>query len=252
MTSRAPTDPVLLESRGVTRIITLNRPHVLNALDEQAQHGLLSCLRMVETDNEARALVLTGAGQAFSSGGDRALIRSIADGSFTGLDELADTSVETIKCLLTLPIPVIAAVRGPAVGMAAGIVALCDYVVMGDQGYLCDPNVAFGASPHVQCRLVWPMLTSYAVAKELLMTGRKVQADEALELGLVNRTCRDGEELSAALTMADEFVALPAGGLAAVRRAFNEPLLAELLRLIGNQEKTGELPDQGWLDKLDG
>jgi enoyl-CoA hydratase len=251
MTATASMGSVHLESRGTTRIITLNRPHVLNALDVETQERLLFCLRTVEADTDARALVLTGAGRAFSSGGDRTLIRAIAKGTFTDLDGLARTSVGTIKCLLTLPVPVIAAVRGPAVGMAAGLVALCDYVVMGEQGYLCDPNVAFGAGPHLECRLVWPLLTSYAVAKELLMTGRKVHAHEALQLGLVSRTCPDGEEVTTALEMVEEFMALPPAGLAAVRRAFNEPLLAQILRLIEEARETRELPNQAWLDKLD-
>jgi enoyl-CoA hydratase len=251
MTATASTASVLIESRGTTRIIILNRPDVLNALDAEAQQRLLFCLQTVQADTEARALVLTGAGRAFSAGGDRTLIRAIAQGTFTDLDGLARISVEMITCLLTLPVPVIAAIRGPAVGMAAGLVAICDYVVMGDQGYLCDPNVAFGAAPHLECQLVWPLLTSYAVAKELLMTGRKVHADEALKLGLVTRTCPDGEELTTALEMAEEFMALPPAGLAAVRRAFNEPLLAQILRLIEEARETRELPNQAWLDKLD-
>jgi enoyl-CoA hydratase len=251
MTATASTDSVVIESRGTTRIIILNRPHVLNALDAETQQRLLLCLQSVESDRDARALVLTGAGRAFSAGGDRELIRAIAEGTFTDLDDLARISVGMIRCLLTLPVPVIAAIRGPAVGMAAGLVALCDYVVMGDQGYLCDPNVAFGAGPHLECQLVWPLLSSYAVAKELLMTGRKVHADEALKLGLVSRTCPDGEELTTALDLVEEFMGLPPAGLAAVRRAFNEPLLAQILHLIEDARETRELPNQAWLDKLD-
>ncbi len=251
MAVTASSDSVVLESRGALRIVIFNRPNVLNALDAEAQHRLARCVQAVEADGDARALVLTGAGNAFSAGGDRELIRAIANGTFTDLDDLARATVGTVKCLLSLPIPVIAAVRGPAVGMAAGFVALCDFVVMGERGYLSDPNVAFGAAPHVECQLVWPMLTSYAVAKEILMTGRKVYADEALKLGLASRTCRDGEELTTALAMAEELMALPAAGLAAVRRAFNEPLLAEILRVIEERGKTKDLPNQAWLDKLD-
>jgi enoyl-CoA hydratase len=244
-------DPVVLEARGEVRVVIFNRPSVLNALDAEAQHLLARHVEAVAADSEARALVLTGAGRAFSAGGDRELIRAIANGAFTDLEDLARATRDTIRCLLTLSVPVIAAVRGPAVGMAAGLVALCDFVVMGDQGYLCDPNVAFGAGPHVECQVVWPMLTSYAVAKEILMTGRKVYADEALRLGLVNRTCPDGEELTTALAMIEDLMALPPAGLAAVRRSFNEPLLAEILRRIEDPEKNKELPTQAWLDKLD-
>jgi enoyl-CoA hydratase len=251
MTYTESNGPVILESRDAVRIVTFNRPKVLNALDAEAQHRLARCVRAVEADRDARVLVLTGAGNAFSAGGDRELIRAIANGTFTDLDGLTEATVGTVRCLLTLSIPVIAAVRGPAVGMAAGLVALCDFVVMGEQGYLCDPNVAFGAAPHVECQLVWPRLTSYGVAKEILMTGRKVYAEEALRLGLVSRTCRDGEELTTALGMAEELMALPPAGLAAVRRAFNGALLSEILSVIESREKSKDLPNQAWLDRLD-
>src|ERR1700751_1505762 len=88
MTATASTDSVVVESRGTTRIVILNRPNVLNALDAEAQQRLLLCLQAVEADRDARALVLTGAGRAFSAGGDRELIRAIAEGTFTDLDGL--------------------------------------------------------------------------------------------------------------------------------------------------------------------
>lgn len=244
------TDTVLLEAKGRVRVITINRPDKLNALHAETQQRLLDRLQEVESDEDARALILTGAGEAFSSGGDKDLIREIVQGTFTDVDGLGRIHMGTIRTLLTLPVPVIAAVRGPAVGVAASIVALCDFVVIGEKGYLCDPNAKFGSAPHPECQLIWPLLTSHAFAKELLMSGRKVWGPEAYRVGLANRLCADGEELVTALSMAEEFVELPSGGLAVAKRACNEPILEQLVRVIDSAKETRELPNDQWLTAL--
>ncbi|MBW8753254.1 MAG: enoyl-CoA hydratase/isomerase family protein [Sphingomonadales bacterium] len=223
---------VIAEKVGAVRILTLNRPEKLNAADLEMQQRLLGHLEEVAADKQARALILTGAGRAFSAGGDRDILRRIAEGKEDRHAELARIHVATIRCLLGLEIPAIAAVSGPALGYAAGLVALCDLVVMGANGFLGDPHVHYGIPATTACQLIWPRRASEGIVRDILMTGRKVPAEEAVAIGLANRLCPAGEERTTALEIAQGFAALPAAGIAQTKRAFNRPLFAALDELL--------------------
>jgi enoyl-CoA hydratase len=225
---------VLAESVGTIRILTLNRPRKLNAADLEMQERLLAHLLAVAGDGDARALILTGAGRAFSAGGDRELLRQLAAGQLEQKDALAEVHAGTLRCMLGLQIPCIAAVSGPAVGYAAGLVAMCDMVVMGETGFLSDPHVKYGIAANTATQLIWPRLTSELRAREILMTGREVRAQEAVEIGLASCICPRGEELASAMALAEKFAALPAGGVASTKRAFNKPLLRALDDLLAS------------------
>jgi enoyl-CoA hydratase len=219
---------VLSERRGAVRILTLNRPDVLNAADVPLQRRLVECWREVAADQATRAVVLTGAGRAFCAGGDVALLQ---DAPRRVREELSRIHQELLPRMLAHPVPIVAAVHGPAVGFGAELVALCDVAVIGRDAFLSDPHVVHGLPASPGCQLVWPHLTSRAVAKELLMTGRRVDAEEALRLGLVNRVTAPGDELAVALALAEELAALPAASVAEVKRACNAVLLEELAAL---------------------
>lgn len=223
---------VIAESRGPVRILTLNRPEKLNAADLDMQERLLAGLEAVAADPEVRALILTGAGRAFSAGGDRDILRRMAEGTETQHDRLGRVHVATIRCMLGLEIPAIAAVPGPAVGYAAGLVAMCDCVVMGAKGFLSDPHVAYGIAATTACQLVWPRRAPEGAVREILMTGRKVPAEEAVAIGLADKLCAAGEEVATALEVAATYVALPRAGIAQTKRAFNRPLIAALGDLL--------------------
>jgi enoyl-CoA hydratase len=219
---------VLVEQVDAVRILTLNRPEKLNAADLEMQQRLLARLEDVAADPTVRALIMTGAGRAFSAGGDRETLRQVIEGRGDQRDALGEVHVGTIRCMLGLSIPVIAAVPGPAVGYAAGLVAMCDIVVMGEAGFLSDPHVRFGIQATTAAQLIWPRRTSEAFARDILMTGRKVEAREAVDIGLANRLCPTGQEMAVAMEIARTFVALPVSGVAATKRAFNRPLLRAL------------------------
>jgi enoyl-CoA hydratase len=229
-TTTAPT--VLTETIGTIRVLTLNRPEKLNAANLDMQERLLEGIQAAAKDPDIRALILTGAGRAFSAGGDRDILRKIAEGTNDQHEALARVNEGTLRSMLGLEIPVIAAVSGPAVGYAAGLVAMCDVVVIGENGFLSDPHVQYGIQATVAVQLIWPRLCSEALAREILMTGRRVPAEEAVTIGLANRLCPAGEELATAMTIAETFAALPAAGVAATKRAFNRPLLRDAEELL--------------------
>ena len=224
---------VLTESRGDVRILTLNRPDKLNAADLEMQRALLERLEEIAADGSVRGIVVTGAGRAFCAGGDYALIKELAAHNETLHEELSRINAAMLPGLLELDIPVVAAVNGPAVGFGASLVALCDIVVMAEGAFLSDPHVKYGMAAAPGCELVWPHLTSRAIAKELLMSARRVEAPDALRLGLANHVCPRGTELDKALELLAELGALPPSGVTAVKRAFNKPLLEELRRQAG-------------------
>ena len=222
-------DTILVETIGAVRILTLNRPDKLNAANLEMQQALLGELRKLGVHKDLRALILTGAGRAFSAGGDRDILAEMAAGTLPASThvQLGLAHIDTIMAMLSLDIPVRAAVAGCAVGYAAGLVALCDQVVMGASAFLSDPHVEYGIPATSATQLIWPRQCSELLAREILMSGRKVLAEEALRIGLCNRVCADGDELKAALEMAEVFAALPPKGVAETKHAFNAPLLAE-------------------------
>jgi enoyl-CoA hydratase len=222
---------VLVEDLGEVRVLTLNRPDKLNAANTEMQRTLLAALRDASEDGSVRALILTGAGRAFSAGGDRDILRELADGTCSDRDELGRITIATIRTMLGLEIPAIAAVNGFAVGYAAGLVAMCDAVVMGESAFLSDPHVHYGIAAGPATQLIWPRQCSELAARDILMSGRRVGADEALRLGLCSAVCKDGDERTTALAIARGYAALPAEGVAATKRSFNAPLLAEAERL---------------------
>lgn len=225
------TDRVLIEAVGTIRVITFNRPEKKNAIDQPMRQRLLDLLRTVAADAEARALVVTGAGGAFSAGGDRTLLEKAMAGALDEQEALAGLHWDTVETLVGMEIPTIAAVAGPAAGVAAGIVALCDLVVMSEDAFLWDPHVLYGLAADVMTQTVWPKLTSNAIAKELLLSGRRVYGPEAVRIGLANRLCAKGEERDAALEIARTMTELPVQGVRATKQAFKAPLLEEFARL---------------------
>lgn len=219
----------LVEKRaeGGVIILTLNRPEKRNAMTPKVQRALADHLRAAECDADARVVIITGMGNDFCVGGDFDLVaQMMADEAYRR--ELAGYHAEIAECILSFPKPIIAAVNGPALGFGAELAAFCDMVVMSKNAYLADPHVKMGLGPAPGTLLIWPQLTSRAIAAELLLTGRHVPADEALRLGLANRVVPEGEALVAAMELAQELCDLPCEGVMAVksalRRSFSQML----------------------------
>jgi enoyl-CoA hydratase len=211
---------VLVATDGPVRIVTLNRPAKLNAADVPLHEAFADVWDGLAADPDVRAVVVTGAGRAFSAGGDRAVLAAM--GTDTAFDaRLHDLTVRQIAGILDLPWPVVAAVNGPAIGFGAALAAVCDLVVMAEDAYLAEPHSGFGIDPSPGIALAWPHLTSLAVAKELTMLGRRVGAAEALRLGLANRVVPTAEVVTAAVALAHELAAVPAAGLTRAKRALN-------------------------------
>jgi enoyl-CoA hydratase len=167
--------------------ITLNRPDALNGFDEQMHKDLVEVLQFVAEDTESDVLVLTGAGRAFSAGGDFAYMAENA-----AHPERFDADVQRAKrivfAMLDLEKPLICRLNGHAVGLGATIALLCDVVFAADHAKIGDPHVSIGLVAGDGGAFIWPQRVGYALAKEYLLTGELVPAARAAEIGLINHS----------------------------------------------------------------
>jgi enoyl-CoA hydratase len=209
-----------VEADGPVRVIRMNRPEQLNATNHGLHRGLAEVFPQIDADPEARAVVLTGNGRAFSAGGD-----------FAYLDELSrdpDRRRETLvhgKQIVTgmtgCRVPIVAAVNGPAVGLGCSLVALSDIVYMAESAHLADPHVLMGLVAADGGPVTWPLLTSLQLAKEYALTGDRIPARRAAEMGLANHVCADAEVVDEAVACAHRIARLPKQAVEDTKRILN-------------------------------
>ena len=211
-----------IEDRGPVRVLTLNEPERRNPLSWELVAELLDALKEAEADPAVRALVLTGAGSAFSAGADLAYLKAL-----TGLPAEANLAhSEELKALFltlyTLKKPVVAAVNGPAVAGGAGLVLAADLAVFAEEAKIGFTEVKIGFVAALVAVLLVRHLGEKA-ARELLLTGELVPAERALWLGLANRVVPNEAVLEEAIRLAEK---VAAGAPASL--ALTKALLAEL------------------------
>jgi enoyl-CoA hydratase len=189
------TEVVRYERRGPAAWITLNRPEKLNALNTAVVDGLFEALHRATHDDDAKVVVLTGAGRAFSAGYDVSREGGLpVEGAYPWHGALA-RDVDLAMALWSLPKPTIAAVRGWCLGGACELAMACDMALAADDARFGEPEIRFGSGP---VALFMPFVVGQKKTNELLFTGDSVDAAEAHRLGLVNKVV-PGEELEAAV-----------------------------------------------------
>ena len=176
---------IKFQRRGKVLEVALNRPDKLNAVDEQ-MHGELACL-FADISNDAGSdiIVLTGAGRAFSAGGDIDWMQKMIDipNSF---EKTAREAKQIINSLLDCQKPIIAKINGHATGLGATIALFCDVIFASETAKIGDPHVSIGLVAGDGGAVIWPQLIGYARAKEYLLTGDLIPASEAARIGLIN------------------------------------------------------------------
>jgi enoyl-CoA hydratase len=220
---------IVVEADGPLRIITLNRPDALNAVNDALHTGLARLWPRLSEDQDARAAVLTGAGRAFSAGGDFGYLEQLSRDPVlraTTIGHGRDLVLGMARCR----IPVVAAVNGPAVGLGCSLVALSDVVFMAESAYLSDPHVSIGLVAADGGPLTWPLHTSLLWAKEYALTGARIPASRALEMGLANHVAED--PLAEALACAKRIAGLPRQAVESTKRILNLQLERAVLATI--------------------
>jgi enoyl-CoA hydratase len=193
--------------------IVLDDPARLNAVSEAMHHELATVFRDAALDPGSDVIVLTGAGRAFSSGGDIAQMQKVADDPALFRAGM-EPAKQIVFSLLDLEKPIVAKINGHAVGLGATLALFCDVSFMADSARIGDPHVAIGLVAGDGGAVIWPQLIGFARAKEFLMTGALLDAAKAEAIGLVNH-CVPAAELDGAVDAFCDKIA--AGALQAIR-----------------------------------
>lgn len=210
-------DTVIVEDQGSTRLLTLNRPDKLNALNGELTATLRRALSAADADDAVRAVVLTGAGRAFSAGADMKEAAAHADRPQRDAIRAAGGSTTLYEAIAGIDKPVVAAVRGYALGGGCALVMAADLAVAGTSAILGYPEVKRGlAATAVTPTLVAQIGRKHAA--ELLLLSENVTAARAAEIGLVNRVVPDDDVMDAALGLAETLGGFDADALWMTKR----------------------------------
>ncbi len=182
---------ISFKREGKVLTVTLNRPDVLNAVNGDLHTELSHVFYDVATD-PADIIVLTGAGRAFCAGGDIDWMQSGVDDPL-GFDSVVFEAKKIIFGLLDCEKPIICRLNGDAVGLGATIALFCDIIIARDDARIGDPHVSVGLVAGDGGAVIWPQLIGYARAKEYLMTGKLMHAEDAVAMGLINHAVPAGE-----------------------------------------------------------
>lgn len=225
-------DRVLLETDGAIATITMNRPQRLNALDLGMWQGLGEAARALESDVDVRVSILTGAGRAFCAGLDikeaanpEYLLTSL---TFKNTCEAVQYFRDIFSLYHSLPVPVIAAINGVCIGGGMEIALACDIRLACDTAVFSIPEVSYGIIPDCGGTQRLPRVVGPGRARELIYTGRKIDAAEALRIGLVDHIYPVDQLMTNAKKLSAEIAAQPPAPIQAAKRALNVAMSTSL------------------------
>lgn len=224
-----PTEHLLVEQDGPVVTITLNNPEMMNAFLDDMHRGLREIWWDLGEDDSVRAVIVTGAGRAFSAGGDiPGFIKNYEDTeyrrtSLRGAKRLMEAQAEFHK-------PVVAAINGPAVGLGLNVALMSDIVYIAESTFIADTHAAIGLVCGDGGAVFWPLLMGLLRCKEYLLTGDRIPAAKAVELGLATRAVPDDQLMSEARKMAERLAAMPHQAIQETKRTLNLHLQDYILR----------------------
>ncbi|MCP3989888.1 MAG: enoyl-CoA hydratase/isomerase family protein [Actinomycetia bacterium] len=191
---------------GHLLVVTIDRPdNPLNAVNGRMHDELTQLFPVLQAEREARCIVLTGSGPTFSAGGDFDWFPSLQEPG--RLEHLRQDAKNLIWDLLDVQVPIVAAVNGHAMGLAASIALLCDVIFVASSARIGDPHVKVGVVAGDGGTVAWPLAVGPALAKQYLLTGDPISAEEAHRIGLVNFVTPDDECLDQAVAFARRIAA---------------------------------------------
>tara|TARA_Y100001936_G_scaffold67960_1_gene66944 strand:- start:2504 stop:3298 length:795 start_codon:yes stop_codon:yes gene_type:complete len=202
---------IAIEERGAIAIITLNRPEKLNAIDDAMRTDLMAAIDWTSQADSVRAIVLTGSGKAFCAGGDISAMRErleapIGQVAMNGWNRQRRTH-HAVTMLHGLAKPTVAAVNGAAAGLGADLALCCDFVVASDKAMFTMSYLLRGLIPDGGGMYFLPRRVGLARAKELIFSGRRVPAEEAHEMGMIEIVTSADNLLDEAIATAERMTA---------------------------------------------
>ena len=201
-------------------LITLNRPEALNAAHEAMHSELAGVWAEVSRDEATRVAVVTGAGRAFSAGGDVGMVARMA-GDYDRVTRMLGEMGELVYNMVNCDKPIVSAINGPAVGAGLVVALLADISICAEDARLGDGHVRLGAAAGDHAAIIWPLLCGMAKARYYLLTGEMVTGTEAERIGLVSKCLPRGEVLPEALRVADTLATGSQLAIRLTKRALN-------------------------------
>jgi len=233
-------ETIQLEMREAVGLLTLNRPDRLNALTVQVANDFNAAVAEA-IERGARVIVITGAGRAFSAGGDLRAMQEIAknDGrSEAFFDEPLRILNEAIVLIRETPVPFIAAVNGVASGGGCNLALACDLVIAAESAKFNQAFIKIRLTPDCGGTFILPRLVGWKRATELLFTGDLVSAQAAAEMGMINSVTPDEELMRRAMAMAEKLAHAPTVALAEIKKLMDASAVNDLRSQLDLERKT--------------
>lgn len=228
-----------------TATITLNRPDVYNALNDEITFELQDVLKAAAKDDSVRVLVLTGAGKAFCAGQD--LKASPAGTRRSFLDSLHKRYNPIIRAMRNLPKPILCKLNGVAAGAGCSLALACDMIIASEEATLIEVFINIGLVPDSGSSYFLPRLVGMAKAFELCSMGNKVKASEALQLGLVNKVVAAADLDASVKVYTDYFANAPTRAIGIIKKMLNKAATSTLDEMLDyeaySQETAGSTHD---------
>jgi 2-(1,2-epoxy-1,2-dihydrophenyl)acetyl-CoA isomerase len=230
-------NPVRLECRGTTAVITMDGAAARNAFTQPMKEGLAAAIAQVRQDAAVRAVVLTGADGYFCAGGDLKGMQSAGDAPPADWRARMHDTQRWIEDLITLDKPLIAAVDGAAYGAGFSMALAADFVLVTPRARFCMVFLRIGLVPDCGAFYLLPRVVGPHRARELMLSAREVGADEAMQLGIATETHEPGKLLPRALELAATFEHASPLAVSLIKRATAD---AGTLRTVLDQEANAQ------------
>jgi enoyl-CoA hydratase len=210
---------IIVEKKDTVGIIKINRPNVLNALNKETIRELLNAVSELEDDKKIKAAILTGEGKAFIAGAD---IKQMKDMTPLEAKEFAELGHSLPVKIEESRLPFIAAVNGYALGGGCEVMMSCDICIASTNAKIGQPEINLGINPGFGGTQRLPRIVGLMKAKELLLTGRNIDAQEALDIGLVNKIVDDGSLMDEVETLAKNIASKSAVQISFIKALVNK------------------------------
>lgn len=233
-------ETIQLEMRGAIGLLTLNRPDRLNSLNVQVARDFKAALAEAR-EQGARVIVLTGAGRAFSAGGDLREMQEIAktEGRVEAFfDEPLRLLNEAILLIRQTPVPFIAAVNGVASGGGCNLALACDIVIAAESARFNQAFIKIGLTPDCGGTFMLPRLVGWKRATELLFTGELISAQAAAEMGMINSVSPDNELMSRAMAMAAKLAQAPTAAIGEIKMLLDQSATNDMPAQLDLERRT--------------
>jgi 2-(1,2-epoxy-1,2-dihydrophenyl)acetyl-CoA isomerase len=213
-------------------MVTLNRPHVLNAINDALRHELIGLLEKLDKDDRVRVVTVTGAGKAFCAGGDIQQFKKKYDEFIARRGSPEYYSNILGKTLFDISKPTIAAINGPAIGGGLSIAIACDIRVASEKAFFSAAYAVVGATPELGSSYILPRLVGLGKAYELILTAKRIESYEAEKIGLVNKVVPDDHLQREVCKIAKAIASLPPFAIRLAKKALRHGIESTLTQAL--------------------